>query len=51
MNIKEIYIEAQNELEDELNREPTGEEIHDRYMNRIFGLADHYKDAAKYGEV
>lgn len=50
MNLKELYIDTQNELEEELNRDPTGEEIHYRYIDRICSIADYYKDAAKYGD-
>lgn len=48
MDYKEIHQEVYENLKEELNREPTWQEIDYSYRNHIASLADHYKDMAKY---
>lgn len=48
---KERWCEIAWELEEELGREPTGEEVNDAYADNMASFADYYKDAAKYGEL
>jgi len=47
---KDMYIEAHEKLCEELEREPTDEEVEEKVIDMIATIADMGKDIRKYGE-
>lgn len=51
MDYKQIHQQVYEELTEQRGKEPTPQELHSEYMDRIAYMIDEARDRAKYEEM